>query len=231
MQLTSLDCRHTDVSDADVKALAGLTTLQWLSLWGTRVKDAGLKELAGLKRLQWLSLETTQVTDAGLKALAPLQSLEHLSLYNVGQVTDAGLKELAGLKALKYLDLRGTSVTDPGAKKLASVLPSLRIEMWGGAIGPKASLDPDRRAAEHVLAIGGRVRVNDENQEIEAAANLPPEAFRLRSWFVWLRRHGLSCPTAEPALDQGLVLKCEKTVDIRMAFQPKMTARPWFTSI
>ena len=33
----------------------------------TRVTDAGVKELAGLKSLQTLDLRDTQVTDAGLK--------------------------------------------------------------------------------------------------------------------------------------------------------------------
>ena len=39
--------------------------------------------------------------------------------------------------------------------------------------------DPDRRAAEHVLSIGGVVQVNGRGLDIKAAANLPPEPFRL----------------------------------------------------
>ncbi len=42
--------------------------------------DAGLKELAGLKSLQLLYLAGTQVTDAGLKELAGLKSLQMLYL-------------------------------------------------------------------------------------------------------------------------------------------------------
>ena len=41
------------------------------------VTDAGLKELAGLKSLQSLSLHNTQVTDAGLKELAGLKACNH----------------------------------------------------------------------------------------------------------------------------------------------------------
>ncbi|HEY7311294.1 MAG TPA: protein kinase [Gemmataceae bacterium] len=139
MKLTGLDLRHTNVSDADVKNLAGQKNLQTLSLWGTKVTDAGLKELAGLKSLQWLSLENTGVTDVGLKKLAGLQNLVHLSLYAVPQVTDGGLEELAGLKALNSLDLRGTNVRDAGTKKLASALPSLRIHWRDGVIEPSES--------------------------------------------------------------------------------------------
>ena len=39
--------------------------------------------------------------------------------------------------------------------------------------------DPDRRAAEYVLSIGGMVKVNDQDQEIKVAADLPGESFRL----------------------------------------------------
>ena len=46
-----------------------------LSLNSTKVTDAGLKELAGLKSLQALYLNNTQVTDAGLKELAGLEEL------------------------------------------------------------------------------------------------------------------------------------------------------------
>jgi internalin A len=57
------------------------------------VTDAGLKELAGLKSLQRLNLSGTQVTDAGLKELAGLISLQILHLDNT-QVTNVGIDEL-----------------------------------------------------------------------------------------------------------------------------------------
>ena len=53
-----------------------------LSLFHAQVTDAGLKELAGLKSLQSLILNGTQVTDAGLKELAGLKSLQTLDLGN-----------------------------------------------------------------------------------------------------------------------------------------------------
>ena len=44
---------------------------------------------------------------------------------------------------------------------------------------PKASADPDRKAAEYALSIGGTVGVNDQESVFKAAADLPNEAFRL----------------------------------------------------
>ncbi len=52
---------------------------------------------------------------------------------------------------------------------------------------PEATVaDPDRRAAEWVLSIGGKVRVNDQQRDLAAAAELPSEPFRMT--FVDLTR-------------------------------------------
>ena len=97
-----------------------------LDLSGTRVTDAGLKELAGLKSLQSLNLWDTLVTDAGLKELGGLTSLQSLDLKST-RVTDAGLKELAGLKSLQRLYLYDTRVTDKGVAELRKALPGCNI--------------------------------------------------------------------------------------------------------
>jgi serine/threonine protein kinase/Leucine-rich repeat (LRR) protein len=54
-----------------------------------------------------------------------------------------------------------------------------------GTVHPDPVGDPDRRAAEYVLAIGGKVQVNDEDVEIRVAAALPPGAFRLTAAGLW----------------------------------------------
>src|SRR5262245_37392912 len=59
----------------------------------TKVTDAGLRELKELKSLQLLNLSGTKVTDAGLKELKELKSLRSLYLRHT-KVTDAGVKEL-----------------------------------------------------------------------------------------------------------------------------------------
>jgi len=115
-----LNLGYTQVTDAGLKELAGLKSLQSLYLHGTKVTGAGLKELAGLKSLQSLTLRFTQVTDAGLKHLAGLKSLQTLDLRST-KVTDAGLKHLAGLKSLQTLNLSFTQVTDAGLKELAGL--------------------------------------------------------------------------------------------------------------
>jgi internalin A len=88
----------------------------------TKVTDAGLKELAGLKSLQLLNLGGSAVTDAGLKEVGRLKNLQSLIMWGT-QVTDVGVKELYGLKNLRNLELLGTKVTDAGLAGLQKDLP------------------------------------------------------------------------------------------------------------
>jgi hypothetical protein len=97
-----------------------------LDLGATEVTNAGLKELAALTSLEALILNKTQVTDAGLQGLAELKNLQGLSLRDT-EVTDMGLKQLAKLKKLKLLDVRKTAVTDMGVNTIEAALPGLEV--------------------------------------------------------------------------------------------------------
>jgi len=119
------------VTDAGLKQLTGLTKLQTLAFWSsTQMTDAGLKELSGLKGLQNLCLRDNKVTDAGLKELVGLKGLQTLDLHNT-QVTDAGLKQLAALTGVQSLDLSETKVKDAGLKELASLKGLQKLDLQG----------------------------------------------------------------------------------------------------
>jgi hypothetical protein len=60
---------ETQVADAGLEHLKGLTQLQDLRLQWTEVTDAGLVHLNGLTKLKWLDMNATKVTDAGVKDL------------------------------------------------------------------------------------------------------------------------------------------------------------------
>ncbi len=125
----------TKMTDAGLKELAGLKSLQALYLAGTPVTDAGLKELAGLTSLQTLDVRWTKVTDAGMKELAGLKSLQRLYL-NHCDVTGAGLKDLTVLKNLQILNIGGTQVTDAGLKEAAGLKSLQSLIMWGTKATP-----------------------------------------------------------------------------------------------
>jgi hypothetical protein len=107
----------------------------------------------------------TKLTELGLDGLA---------------ITDAGLDQLRELKTLASLALRATKVTAVGVQKLATALPNCRIEWDGGTV--QAAMAADRKAAEYVLSIGGKVTVNVKGKPVGAKvlADLPGEPFTLQ---------------------------------------------------
>ena len=93
---------------------------------GTQITDAGLEHLKGLTSLTTLGLNSTQIADAGLVHLKGLTSLDHLNLTHT-QITDAGLEHLKGLTSLTTLDLSRTKITDAGLEQIKAALPNCDI--------------------------------------------------------------------------------------------------------
>ena len=78
--------------------------LSYLDFRNTQITDASLKDVAKLKKLEMLGLDNTQITDAGLKEVAKLQKLEVLYLNNT-QITKTGVAELR--KAVPNCEIEG----------------------------------------------------------------------------------------------------------------------------
>ena len=130
-----LDLNETKMTDAGLKELAGLKSLQALYIAGTQLTDAGLKELAGRKSLQTLDVRRTKVTDAGLKEIAGLKGLQRLYL-NHCEVSDAGMKDLIGLQSLQILNISASKVTNEGLKDVAGLKNLQALIMWGSKVTP-----------------------------------------------------------------------------------------------
>jgi Leucine-rich repeat (LRR) protein len=116
----------TEVKDAELEHLKGLSKLRRLTLNDTPITDAGLDHIKDLTSLQKLYLVDTKITDAGLERLKGLTNLQILSLAGT-QVSDAGLEHLKGMSGLKEVFLYGTKVGDDGAKQLKEARPELKI--------------------------------------------------------------------------------------------------------
>ncbi len=67
--LAELDLDGTQVTDAGLEHLKGMTILQLLYLNDTQITDVGLGHLKGLPNLDSLHLNGTQVTDRGIESL------------------------------------------------------------------------------------------------------------------------------------------------------------------
>ncbi len=131
------------ITDAVLKDVKELTSLQSLRLNQTSVTDAGLHELEGLINLRQLSFDGTSITDEGLKYLRGFTDLRTLSLRNT-KVTDAGLKNLKGLKNLQGLNVGFTNVTEEGLHDLKQALPECLV-VGPGPTGVREELRPLRQ--------------------------------------------------------------------------------------
>lgn len=122
-----ISLNDTDVSDAELEHLTGLSNLEFLRLDNTQVGDEGLEYLGGLTKIQRLWLDNTQVGDAGVEQLRAMTQLEYLGLDNT-HVGDAGLEHLRGLTNLQHLYLEETRVTETGINNLQNALPDCVID-------------------------------------------------------------------------------------------------------
>ena len=89
---------NASVTDADLKPLKELdvppySAINVLYIGKTQVTDAGLGHLKGLSNLHRLWFYGTQITDAGLEALKGLEHLQELHVEGT-KVTEAGVKKL-----------------------------------------------------------------------------------------------------------------------------------------
>lgn len=149
MQMLSL--QSSDVKEADLVHIEGLTWLEWLDLSCTEITGSGLVHLREMNLLERLDIWGTRLTDTGLGHLPPLPFLQELNLAILTEFTGDGLKHLQRLPALEVLDLHSTEIGDAelvhlyplaglrelyisytrvsrtGVEKLRTALPNLKV--------------------------------------------------------------------------------------------------------
>jgi Leucine-rich repeat (LRR) protein len=158
LAMISLD--KTQLTDAELEHLTGLSQLRYMSLGGTKVTDAGLEYLGELRQLRDVSLNCTKVTDAGLEHLTGLSGLHSLSLYKT-EVTDAGLEDLKVFSQLQWLWLDNTAVTDAGLEHLKG----LSQLQWLGLTNTRVT----DAGLEHLKALGQLERLWLRNSAVTDA--------------------------------------------------------------
>jgi internalin A len=136
--IDALILRDTDVSDEDLRFLAGLTNLQFLDLEQTKITDACAPHFANLKNLMRINLGAFRVNEDGfgvgdqvLAVLGTLPKLDNIDL-RLTKVTDAGMAELAKCQSLQSVSIAGTEVSDAGLVHLAKLknLKSLSLGVY-----------------------------------------------------------------------------------------------------
>ncbi|CAL4910851.1 unnamed protein product [Urochloa decumbens] len=110
------DCKNVD--NGAVWSLAGMDTLKELDLSRcTKISDAGLRHIVTIQSLEKLHLSGTRLTDNGAMLISSLINLSFLDLGGI-RVTDKTLRSLQVLTQLEHLDVWGSEITNEGASVL-----------------------------------------------------------------------------------------------------------------
>lgn len=172
----TVDASNLSISDADLAALSGVTSLRHLNLRGTQITDAGLAELSELTQLEFLGLSQTAVTDAGLPALMSLSQLRYLTLAET-QVTDRAVDVLSSLSSLEGLNLKGTQITGAGLAQLRILLPNCRIIVDESLVAAGARFERDLSASREpgLLGLAGEEPIIPSESRTVAAPATPED--------------------------------------------------------
>lgn len=116
--LVSLDL--PDITDKGMPSIAKLKNLKHLHIYGgsySKVTDAALRHLSALQSLEVLLISGRSCTNAGMDYLARLTNLRELYI-SADSVTDEGLAKLKTLKSLEKLSFGSKNVTVSGLSHL-----------------------------------------------------------------------------------------------------------------
>jgi hypothetical protein len=119
------------VDDAALSELVRLSKLRVLYLTGTKVTDAGMKNVGKMTSLDTLCLYRTSVSDTALKELVALPGLRKLILTSQQAVRE-GLKATAQMKSLRIV----YTMEPPGGQAemqlIRSQLPDVQVRFRSG---------------------------------------------------------------------------------------------------
>lgn len=109
-----LDINGPVVTDEGMAAIAGVASLESLSIYTRDVTDEGVRALSTMRNLQGVLLRAPKVTDRGLRCLSQMTWLESLHLVDA-KVTDDGLVLLDKLSSLETLGIEQEHIREPAA--------------------------------------------------------------------------------------------------------------------
>ncbi|RYY26742.1 MAG: hypothetical protein EOO04_10390 [Chitinophagaceae bacterium] len=80
-QITAIDLSYSNITNEQVKMLAGFPHLRAIHFENSNINDSALNEIAGLKYLEYLNVSNTNVTSAVLDLAAKMKSVTRLYMY------------------------------------------------------------------------------------------------------------------------------------------------------
>jgi hypothetical protein len=128
-------------TDQKLEALAELklTNIFYIDLTNCReVSDAGIRALAGIPSVKQLMLEGTAITDAGCRVMGSEMALEVVNVANCAKITGQGLKELAVSSGLGSIRFSADGLTQDD---VLGLIASLKAVSWCEIVDPHGKLD------------------------------------------------------------------------------------------
>lgn len=122
------------ITDKGIETVANMKNLKTLNIGGgpsCNVTDAALKDLSKVKSLEGLVIPGSNLTDAGMEYLARLTNLKTLQLHFSSDLTDEGLAKLKTLRLLESLIFGSESVTISGLSHLNEFKNLSRLSVSG----------------------------------------------------------------------------------------------------
>lgn len=117
-----------ELTPRTLDAIAQLTELQSVSLWGTNVSDSEISRLLPLKNLSSIDLSYTNVSGDVLTTLSKIPELAEINLEGC-DVDDKHLEQLTGFERLITLRLAKTHVTDEGLRHIEKLKNLIHLDL------------------------------------------------------------------------------------------------------
>ncbi len=120
--------KNSAFRDEDLACLAKLTRLKYLQLCcdDSLISDEGLRHLAGVTSLEFLNIGGSKLTDRSLRYLGDMRRLWHLRI--TGDFTDKGLHYLEALERLGILSITSENAFSKAAlDRLRKQLPNIQV--------------------------------------------------------------------------------------------------------
>lgn len=133
-QVTFNEC--SKLGAAEFKAIGQLAKLKSLTLYNncTNLNDASLLHIAGLTELESLGTDRINVTDEGLKPLAKLKNLRSASFFHTSfgkkGFTGVGFGYLKDCPKLEKMTVAGISMGDEGFAAIATITQLKEFATW-----------------------------------------------------------------------------------------------------
>lgn len=128
-ELSGASFSGSDLHDAGLAVLCGLSQLENLDLQGTEITNDGLCELKKLRLLKYLRLkENPQLTNSSILHVKQIPNLCDLQIQETG-IDQNGLDRLAGMVSLEriVLSVHDGNFTYEGLLKVSRALPACTI--------------------------------------------------------------------------------------------------------